>query len=87
MVRRRAGLVPALIKTEWRVLVAHQSDVYEDAVEPAVDADEQVEKAAGVLPGDQQKESGDDHKQVEDRVATNGLQARAPVVAGPRVRE
>ena len=39
--------MPALIKTEWRVLVAHQGDIDEDAVEPAVDADKQVEEGAG----------------------------------------
>ena len=77
----------ALIETEWRVLVAHQGDVGEDAVEPSVDADKQVEEAARVLPCDQQKEAGDDDKQVQDRVATNGLQAPAPVAAGPRVWE
>jgi hypothetical protein len=55
-----------LIETQWRVLVAHQGDVDQDAVKPAVDADEQVEEAAGVLPGDQQEEAGDDDEQVED---------------------
>ena len=51
-------LVLALIKTERRVLVVHQGDVGEDSVEPAIDADEQVEEAARVLPGDQQEEAG-----------------------------
>jgi hypothetical protein len=43
-----AGLMPALIKTEWRVLVAHHGHIDEDAAEPAVDADEQVEERAGL---------------------------------------
>ena len=60
------GLVRALVETEGRVLVVHAGEVGEDAVEPAVDADEQVEHGAGVLPGDQQEEAGDDGEQVED---------------------
>jgi hypothetical protein len=40
-------------------------EVGEYPVEQALDADEQVEEAAGVLPGDQQKEAGDDDEQVE----------------------
>jgi hypothetical protein len=61
--------MPALIKTEWRVLVGHQGDIDGEAVEPAVDADEQVEERAGLLPGDQQEEAGEDDDEVEDRVA------------------
>src|SRR5688572_19758628 len=60
-----AGLVLTLIKTEWRVFVAHQGNVGEDAVEPAADAKKQIEKGAGVPPGDQQEETGDDDEQVQ----------------------
>lgn len=81
------GLVRALIETKWRVFIAHQGDVAEDAVQPAVDAQQQVEEGAGVLPSDQHKEARYNDEQVEDRVATDGLDAGAPVVAGPRVRE
>ena len=52
------GLVRALVETEGRVLVVQAGEVGEDAVEPAADADEQVEHGAGVLPGDQQEEAG-----------------------------
>ena len=78
---RIPGFVLALVEPERRVFVAHQGDVGEDPVEPAVDADEQVEQAAGVLPGDQQEEAGDDDEQVEHRVAADGLEAGGPVVA------
>ena len=77
----------ALIETERRVFVAHQGDVAEDAVEPAVDADAAGRRGRGGTAGDQQEEAGDDDEQVEDRVAADGLEAGAPVVAGPRVRE
>jgi hypothetical protein len=81
------GLALALIETEWRVLVVHQGDVGENPVAPAVDADEQAEGAAGILPGDQQEEAGHDDQQVEDRVAADGLETGGPVGFGPPVRE
>src|SRR5512133_3388211 len=40
---RVARLMRALIETEWRVIIPHQGHVGEDAVEPAVDANQQVE--------------------------------------------
>ena len=62
-----ARFLLALIETEGWVFVVHQRDVAEDAVEPAVDAEQQVEQAAGlILPGDQQEGAGDDDQQVED---------------------
>jgi hypothetical protein len=76
-----AGLVLALIKTEWPVLVAHQGNVDKDAVEPAVDAEEKIENGAGVPPGDQQP--GEDDDQIERRVAADGLQAGGQVDVGP----
>jgi hypothetical protein len=47
-----AGLVLALIETEGRVFVSHQGDIGDDAVEPAVDAKDQIEEALWVLLGE-----------------------------------
>ena len=44
-------------------------------------------RPAGILPGDQQEEAGDDDEQVEDGEAADRLEAGGPVVAGPRVRQ
>jgi hypothetical protein len=59
------GLVLALIQTEGWILVAHQGDIGSDAVDPAVDADDQVEEGAGVLAGAQEDEAGDEDQQLE----------------------
>jgi hypothetical protein len=56
----------ALIQTEGRVLVPHQGDIGGDAVEPAVEAEYQVEEGSGVFPGEQEDEAGDEDQQSEE---------------------
>ena len=63
--RDAAGLLRALIESEGRVFVAHEGDVDQHAVEPTVDAHEQVEQTARVRPSDQQEEAGEDDEQVD----------------------
>jgi len=80
--------VRTLVETEGWVLVSHQCDIDDDAVQPAVDADEQVEEAAWVPTGDQQEQAGEDDDQVEQREAGGTRSAEGPAADdGPWVGE
>ena len=76
------GLVRALVEAERRVLVAHQGDVGQHPVDPAVDADDDVEQRARVAAGEQQDEAGDEDQDAEQRDPGGCLVAGAPVVPG-----
>src|SRR5215218_3581644 len=87
-VRFRVWLVLSLIQPEGGVLVSHQGDIAENAKDPAVDADNEIEQSPWVLPGDQQEEAADEDQQPEERDPSGALVTRAPVVTrGPPVEE
>ena len=78
----------SLIQPEGGVLVSHQGDIAENAKDPAVDADNEIEESPWVLPGDQQEEAADEDQQPEERDPGGALVTGAPVVArGPPVEE
>ena len=72
-VRFRVRLVLSLIQAEGRVLVSHQGDIGENAEDPAVDADDEIEEGPRVLPGDQQEEAADEDQQPEERDPSRAL--------------
>src|SRR5215204_7611843 len=87
-VRFRVRLVLSLIQAEGRVLVSHQGDIGENAEDPAVDADNEIEQSPWVLPGDQQEEAADEDQQPEERDRRGSPENRAPLVPrGPPVEE
>jgi hypothetical protein len=47
-----SGLVLALIETEGRIFVSHQGHIGDDAVEPAVEAQDEIEEPLGVRLGE-----------------------------------
>ena len=69
------GLVAALVEPERRVLVGHQRRVRDDAEHPAVHAEHEVEDAARVARGEEQRDAGEEHEQLD--------QAGPPAAAAP----
>ena len=78
-----AGLGATLIETEGWIPVRHQARVRHDARDPAVEPEHEVEDAAGIAPGEDEREAGE-----EDEQADEAARERRPTpVVRPRCRE
>ena len=69
----------ALVEPEGRIRVRHQRRVAEHAERPAVEADDEVEQAARVAPGEEEREAGDEDEETDEAAAP----APRPVLAPP----
>ena len=87
--RRRGGpglrrdFRATLVELERWVDVGHQGGVRDDAVDPAVEADDEVEERPRVAAGEEEREAGDAHQQPDDASAEMSMR-EPPVLVRPQ---
>jgi hypothetical protein len=69
------------VEAEGRVVVGHQGGVGHDAVDPAVQSDDEVEQAGRVTSGEQQSDGGDEDQDPDEPAAEGDHRAEAAEVA------
>jgi hypothetical protein len=58
--------VGAAVEAEWGVFVRHQSGVGNDAQDPAVEANDEIEQSVGIAAGEQKCDRGDEYERTDE---------------------